>query len=387
MHAGLLDVLHDGADVDVLAVADRVHVDLDGVLEELVDEHGVLGAHADRRVHVVLELLGAVDDLHGAAAEHVRRPHEQRVADARGDLRGLGGRGREAVLGAADAELLEQAAEAPAVLGEVDGLLRRAQDGDAGLGERAGDLERRLAAELHDDAPGPLVGDDVGDVLEGERLEVQAVGDVVVGADGLRVAVDHDRLVAQLAGGERGVHAAVVELDALADAVGAGAEDDDALPLARLGLVLLLVGRVEVRGLGLELGGARVDRLVDRQDVVLDAQRADLALAAAGELAEALVAEAVALHAPQQLRREPRRLAHLALELDDVAQLAEEERRDAGELVHLVHARASGGTRAGRARSARPWGWRAPCAAPAATPAGRSARRARASASPSGTPP
>ena len=85
----------------------------------------------------------------------------------------------------------------------------------------AGDLERRLAAELHDHALGLLVGDDVGDVLEGERLEVEAVGDVVVGRDRLGVAVDHDRLVAVLAHGHGGVHAAVVELDALADAVGA----------------------------------------------------------------------------------------------------------------------------------------------------------------------
>ena len=44
MDAGLLDVLHDGADVDVLAVAERVDVDLDRVLEEAVDEHGVVGA-------------------------------------------------------------------------------------------------------------------------------------------------------------------------------------------------------------------------------------------------------------------------------------------------------------------------------------------------------
>ena len=38
MHAGLLDVLHDRADVDRLAVAERVDVDLDRVLEEAVDE-------------------------------------------------------------------------------------------------------------------------------------------------------------------------------------------------------------------------------------------------------------------------------------------------------------------------------------------------------------
>ena len=95
------------------------------------------------------------------------------------------------------------------------------------------------------------------------------------------------------------------------------------------GLVLLLVAGVEVRRLGLELGGAGVDRLVDRQYLVLDAQGADLALGAAGELGEALVAEAVALHAPQQVGREVGRRAQLALELGDVAELGEEERRDA----------------------------------------------------------
>ena len=41
--AGLLDVLHDPADVDLGAVAQRVDVDLDRVLEEAVDEHRVLG--------------------------------------------------------------------------------------------------------------------------------------------------------------------------------------------------------------------------------------------------------------------------------------------------------------------------------------------------------
>jgi hypothetical protein len=40
MHARLLDVLHDAADEDGLAVADRVDVHLDRVVEEAVDEHG-----------------------------------------------------------------------------------------------------------------------------------------------------------------------------------------------------------------------------------------------------------------------------------------------------------------------------------------------------------
>ena len=68
--------------------------------------------------------------------------------------------------------------------------------------------------------------DDLEHVLEGERLEVEPVGGVVVGGDRLGVAVDHDGLEAGVAQREGGVHAGVVELDALADPVRPGAEDD-----------------------------------------------------------------------------------------------------------------------------------------------------------------
>ena len=68
--------------------------------------------------------------------------------------------------------------------------------------------------------PGLLLGvDDLEHVLERERLEVQPAGGVVVGGDGLGVAVDHHRVVAGVAQREAGVHAGVVELDALADPV------------------------------------------------------------------------------------------------------------------------------------------------------------------------
>ena len=46
----------------------------------------------------------------------------------------------------------------------------------------------------------------------------------------------------------------------------------------RTGLVLLLVGRVVVGGVGLEFGGAGVDQLVDRQDAELLPQAADIVL-------------------------------------------------------------------------------------------------------------
>ncbi len=79
--AGLLDVLHDAADHDPLAVGHRVDVDLERVLQELVDEDRMLGGDDDRLAHVVVEVLLVVDEAHGAAAQDVRRPHQHGVAD------------------------------------------------------------------------------------------------------------------------------------------------------------------------------------------------------------------------------------------------------------------------------------------------------------------
>ena len=206
--AGLLDVLHHAAEEELLAVEDRVDVDLDRVVEEPVDQHRL--ALVDQAVGDVLLEVGlqrgvVVDDLHAAPAEDVGRAHEHRVADLVGDPLRLGVRRRGAVLGRRQAGVGEDATEGAALLGEVDRLRRGADDLDARVGEALREAERRLAAELaHDagDRAGELLGvDDLEDVLERERLEVEPVGGVVVGADRLRVAVDHDRLVAGL--GER----------------------------------------------------------------------------------------------------------------------------------------------------------------------------------------
>ena len=132
-----------------------------------------------------------------------------------------------------EAELADQLLEAVAVLGEVDHVGRGAEDRHLRVLERRGELQRRLAAELDDDAVERalrlLDADDLEHVLGGQRLEIEPVGGVVVGRDGLGIAVDHDRLVARVGQREAGVAAAIVELDALADAVRAAAEDDHLL--------------------------------------------------------------------------------------------------------------------------------------------------------------
>src|SRR3546814_18022242 len=95
-----------------------------------------------------------------------------------------------------------------------------------------GQLQRRLAAELHDDtlqnAAALLLARNADNVLGGQRLEVEAVRGVVIRRHRLRIAVHHDGFIAGLAEGIGGVDAAVVELDALADAVRHAAESSEA---------------------------------------------------------------------------------------------------------------------------------------------------------------
>ena len=171
--------------------------------------------------------LRVVTDPHAPPAEHVRGPHEHRVANPLRDLDGALGRVGHAPRRHLDPELAAERREALPVLGQVDSLERRPEDSEAAGLDRPRQLQRRLAAELDHDPVRPLAPADLEHLLSTERLEVEPIGRVVVGRDGLRVAVDHHGLVAERAEALCSVDAAVVELDPLADPVRAGAEDDD----------------------------------------------------------------------------------------------------------------------------------------------------------------
>src|ERR1035437_3188692 len=118
-----------------------------------------------------------------------------------------------------------------------------------------------LPPELDDHAARPLGLDDGENRLLVEGLEVEAGAAIEVGADRLRVAVDHDRrhtLAAQRLGG---LDAAVIELDALTDADGPAAEHHHRIAVGQRPLVLGLDGGVVVGGGRGEFGGAGVDAL------------------------------------------------------------------------------------------------------------------------------
>src|SRR5699024_3347288 len=152
--AGLLDVLHDPAEVQLGAVVERVDVDLDRGVQEAVDEDGRLGAAAVGQVasHVVDQARLVEDDLHPAAAQHVARAHQHRVADLCGDLDRVTHPPGGPVRGRGQVRLGQQRTEVAAVLGVVDRGGAGADDRQAGGLEAAGEGQRGLAAQLDDDA-------------------------------------------------------------------------------------------------------------------------------------------------------------------------------------------------------------------------------------------
>ena len=127
------------------AVAEAVDVDLDGVGQVAVDQQrplvgddelGGLVEGGRQPRHVAVDLGPVGDDLHGPAAQHIGRADHHGIAELVGDAARLGGRAGDAALGLLELEPVDQRLEPVAVLGQVDGVGRGAEDRHARLLQR-----------------------------------------------------------------------------------------------------------------------------------------------------------------------------------------------------------------------------------------------------------
>ncbi|CAM4383490.1 hypothetical protein DEMA109039_16665 [Deinococcus marmoris] len=265
VNPGGLHMLHDPGHHGAFAVAQCIHVQLQRPFQKLIQQDAGLALHGG--VHLVQiggQLGHAANGAHGAAPQHVAGPGHQREAQLFCQCLSLVRRRSHQPTRLRQAQTFAQRVEAGAVLGLVDGVRAGADNRCTRRLQPPRQLQRRLPAQLHDHAHGFLVIHDVHHVFKGQRLKVQPVCRVVIGADRLRVGVDHDRLVPGVLQGPDRVYGGVIKLHALPNPVGAAAQDDHLGPIGGRDLVLPLVGGVVVRRVRLELGGAGVHRLVHR---------------------------------------------------------------------------------------------------------------------------
>ena len=171
--------------------------------EQAALEHD-LGGHrqVEPGAAEVLQLLAVVGDAAAGAAEGEARADDDRKAD------GVGGRHRR-LEGVDDGRFRHLEADGLHRRPELLASFRLLDDVDVGgeqfdpvlfEGPGLGDLDRGveggLAAQGRQDGVGPLLLDDLGHHLRGDRLDVGGVGQLRVGHDGGRVGVDQHDLVA-----------------------------------------------------------------------------------------------------------------------------------------------------------------------------------------------
>ena len=228
--------------------------------------------------------------------------------------------------------------ETLAVLGHVDHVGRRPDDRHAVLFKITRELERRLPAELHDDAPRFFDVNDLQHILERQRLEIETIGCVVIGRNGLGIAVDHDRLESVFAKRHRRMDAAIVEFDTLPDPIRSATQHDDFFAIGRCGLAFILVRRIHVGRLGCEFRRAGVDALEHRTKACRMPRRAHLRFGGFQQMREAPIGESLPLQLAQLIRmqRVQRAFFDGELEVDDLFDLREEPRVDLRVLVRFV---------------------------------------------------
>ena len=263
MDSGRVYVFEYAWDEHVAAVAERVAFKL-AAREELVDHdflarHGVEGLfeHRDERLFVV-------DGAHRDASDDEARAHHERVAESVRGFERLFDRGDVDALRLGHAYAREQARELSAVLRRLYDLCAGAEELHAARGEVEAEAQRGLPAEAGEYARRLFAFEYRHRVVDGQRLEVERVGYVVVGADRLGVDVHHYRADAAAAQRLYGLDAAVVEFDALRDTYRAGAEDYDAALVRAVRVVASARRAVVVAGAGGELARAAVDLAVAR---------------------------------------------------------------------------------------------------------------------------
>ena len=129
MDAGFLDMLHDAADIDVIPVAQRIDINLDGIVQEAVDENRIISRNDDRVAHVALEIGFMMHNFHRPATEDVWTAGSPPAVPLRRQWRGLLRPVGNAVLGLQKTEVIDQFLETFAVFGQVNCVRAGAENG------------------------------------------------------------------------------------------------------------------------------------------------------------------------------------------------------------------------------------------------------------------
>ena len=172
--------------------------------------------------------------------------------------------------------LLQKRLEAFSVLRHINSVIGSTEYINTLLIQKLGELNRGLSAESHNNAVGFLGRDNTHNVLVSQRFKVKSVGCIEVGRNGFGVIINDNNLVARLFKRPYAMYGSVVELNTLADSNRARTEYDNRLFITilflnkLLRLVFLIECGIEIRSLGVKLGGAGINHFINGKHGLAD---------------------------------------------------------------------------------------------------------------------
>ena len=241
VHAHRIDVFDRADDHEVVGpVAHDLELELLPADHRLFEQHFVDGAEIDTSSRKLAELLDVVGDAAADAAERERRANDRGKPDVFDGGEGFVDAAYVAALGHVRADRPHRLPKQQPILGNLDCLDRRADQLDAvflqnaRLAESDREIQRRLTADGRQDGLRFFLRDDRLEHLGRQGLDVGAVGELRVGHDRRRIAVDEDDF--QSLGTQRfaGLSTRVVELAGLTDDDRTRTDDEDALDVCTL---------------------------------------------------------------------------------------------------------------------------------------------------------
>ena len=306
-------------------------------------------------------------NLHASTTEHIARSHQHWVANARRARDRFVKRTRNSARWLLESHLIEQRFESIAIFGQVNRIETSTDERHASLRETMREIQRCLPTKLHDranDSPTAISAinaaaiqplDHIEHILKREWFKEQEIACVIICRNRFRIRVDHHAFKAHRLTGKRGLAAAVIELDALTDAVGSTAKNHDLLVVGHANLIVKhwlaidgvgrFVGRVVVRRGGFELSRASVDELVHRLDAETLSSRANGENRLGRdrteiEIRQLRIAVAKAFRFNEGVARKCFKRGELTervFKRDQLAELFQEPRIDLRQLVHAIN--------------------------------------------------
>src|ERR1700722_5562948 len=192
---GRLNMLHDPHHVEILPVEDGVHFRFLTTVKEMIDQDLVAGDMFEQAHDCLFYFFIIDDDPHPLTTQHIAGTHQNGIAYPVGHLYRLVDIEGRSIVGVGDIQLFQHIAKTAAVFRNIHAVKRGSDDLYALFRQLLRQLQRRLTSQLYDHPLRLLMFDDLPEMLPIDGLEIQLIGNIEIGGDRLRIAVDHYSLI------------------------------------------------------------------------------------------------------------------------------------------------------------------------------------------------